>query len=57
MKEYVYRDMERLIDSKTGLPVRVYVPKDEIEKYNEISRRAYESGVRFREALTERGVI
>ena len=57
MREYVYRDMERLIDSKTGLPVRVYVPKDEIEKYNEISRRAYESGVRFREALKERGVI
>ena len=57
MKEYVYRDMECLIDSKTGLPVRVYLPKEEIEKYNEISRRAYESGLRFREALTELEVI
>ncbi len=57
MKEYVYRDLDCLIDSKTGLPIRIYVPKDKVEDYNEISKRAYESGNRLREVLKESGVV
>jgi hypothetical protein len=40
-----------------GEPIRIYVPKDETERYDEIGRRAYESGRRFREALQLEGVI
>lgn len=48
MKEYVYRDLKCLIDSNTQEPLRIYIPKDEVDRYNEISKRAYESGYRFR---------
>jgi hypothetical protein len=57
MKEYVYRDLECLVNSIDGKPIRIYVPKDEIERYDEISRRAYESGYRFKMALQESGVV
>jgi len=56
MKEYMYTDLECLRDMN-GDPVRVYVPKDEIEDYNEIAKRARESGARLRQALKEEGVI
>jgi len=56
MKEYVYRDMECLVDLE-GNPIRVYIPKDEIEQYDELCMRARESGMRFRKALQLEGVI
>lgn len=52
----MYTDLECLRDMN-GDPVRVYVPKDEIEDYNEIAKRARESGARLRQALKEEGVI
>jgi hypothetical protein len=56
MSEYVYRDSECMVDLE-GEPIRLYVPKDEIDDYDEISRRAYESGRRFRMALQQEGII
>ena len=57
MNEYVYRDLECLVNSIDGKPIRIYIPKDQIEKYDEISRRAYESGHRFKIDLQESGVV
>jgi hypothetical protein len=57
MKEYVYTDLECLIDINTELPIRIYIPKDEIEKYNEIAKAGYESGYRLKMALQEMGLI
>lgn len=56
MKEYVYRDMECLRDLD-GNPIRVYIPRDKVDYYDEISRVAYESGLRFKQALINEGVI
>ena len=57
MKEYVRRDLECLIDVETQEPIRIYVPKDEVERYNEISRKAFEAGYRFRQGLIGTGVL
>lgn len=56
MKEFVYRDLECLVDLE-GEPIRIYVPKDEIEKYDEIYVRGYESGRRLLESLKSENVI
>ena len=53
MKEYVYRKLECLIDHKTGEPLRVYIPKDEIHIYDELSKKAQESGHRLRQLLQD----
>lgn len=34
-----------------GYPLRIYIPKEDIEFYDKICAIAYESGVRFREQL------
>lgn len=51
MKEYSYRELEVLRDINTGEKIKVYVPKDEVDRYDEIAYRAYVSGCKFREAL------
>ena len=40
-----------------GEPIRLYVPKDEVDAYDELAQRAYESGRRFRMALQQEGII
>lgn len=57
MKEYVRRDLKCLIDVNTHKPIRIYVPKDEVEKYNEISEKAFATGYRFKQGLIEAGVL
>lgn len=54
MSEYVYRDLECLVDLE-GEPIRIYIPKNEVDRYDDISRQAYISGHRFRQALENGG--
>jgi hypothetical protein len=57
MREYIRRDLRCLIDVNTQEPIRIYVPKDEVERYNEISRKAFEAGYRFRQGLIKVGIV
>lgn len=57
MKEYVYRDLECLVNSIDGKPIRIYVPKDEIEEANVMAQAGYEAGYRLMMALQESGVV
>lgn len=51
MTEYLKKDLTHLIDSDTNQCITVYVPKSQVNKYNEMSRRAFESGRAFKKAL------
>jgi len=52
MKEYKYRKLKCLRDSETGEPIRIYMPVDELDRYNEIAAKAYNAGKNMREVLT-----